>query len=91
MKKKRGKKGNKSKLPKIKKSFKDFLLNDEGKMAKKDILKMGTSLMVANMFLSAQEAAAQVHTSNFFETPDGYHSSHSSHASHGSHGSHSSY
>ena len=74
------------KFPKFKKDIKDFLLSEEGKIAKKDIAKIGISLAVLGLMFPSRAAA--MHT-NFFSTAGrGGHSSHSSHASHASHGSH---
>lgn len=83
---KKGKKGKKE-IPLFKKSIKDFLFNEEGKIAEKDIAKIGISLVVlSSMFLPAQVGA--YHANQFVTTGEGGHVSHSSHASHGSHGSH---
>jgi hypothetical protein len=83
----------KIKLPEFKKEIKDFLLSEEGKITKKDIVKMGMSLAVLSMIFTPSQAIAQPHTSYFYSgnqpgapTPQGGHVSHSSHGSHGSHG-----
>jgi hypothetical protein len=72
--------------PALKKKLKDFLMKEEGKITKKDIVKMGTSLLIAGLMLPGQ-ADAQ-HSSGFIATGTGGHASHTSHSSHGSHGSH---
>lgn len=76
-------------LPKFKKNIKDFLLSEEGKIAKKDIAKIGMSLAVLSLMFPSQVAAQ--HTNTFFSTGQGGHTSHSSHASHASHASHGSH
>lgn len=52
------------KLPQIKKDIKDFLTKEEGNMVKKDVVKMGMSLIVLGVGLKAgmkiDEASAQV-------------------------------
>lgn len=81
----------KVKLPKIKTDIKDFLLNDEGKITKKNIFKMGMSLIAAGMLFTPTQAMAADHTNVFFSTGRGGHNSHNSHGSHSSHGSHNSW
>ncbi len=78
----------KNKLPKIKKDIKDFLLSEEGKMAKKDIAKIGISLAFLSMVFNPTQAAG--HGSGLADdsSSGGHHYSHASHGSHGSHGSH---
>ena len=68
------------KIPLIKKSLKTFLLSEEGKMTKKDIVKM-TAVVVA--VASVLSVAAKPNDS--FAACN-----HASHGSHGSHGSHAS-
>ncbi|MFY9401859.1 MAG: His-Xaa-Ser repeat protein HxsA4 [Candidatus Omnitrophota bacterium] len=89
-------------LPGIKKDIKNFLLSEEGKVSKNNMIKIGMGLAVLGsmMGLSSSTASAD-HSSAFFNNPDrgghashgshGSHGSHSSHGSHGSHGSHSSH
>ena len=87
----RNKKKKKSNLPSNKKEIQDFLFSEEGKITKKDIAKIGTTL-AAISFLMPSEGAAQAHTSALNNPARrGEHVSHSSHGSHGSHGSHSSH
>lgn len=75
------------KLPQLKKQLRDFLTSEEGKITKKDILKIGLSLIALSLMLPS-EGAAQ-HTSGLRnDASQGRHVSHSSHGSHGSHGSH---
>lgn len=76
-----------SKLPKIKKDIKDFLLSEEGKITKKDITKIGMGLAVLSLTIPTS-ALAQGHGNSFFSAGQGGHTSHDSHGSHGSHGSH---
>ena len=71
-------------IPKIKKDLKKFLLSEEGKMTKKNILK--GAMTVTTAALLADSAVAQ--HSNTFHNSGGT-GSHTSHASHGSHASHS--
>jgi hypothetical protein len=71
-------------LPTFKKNIKDFLLSEEGKITKKDIVKIGMGLAVLGMMFPATPAQAQ-HINFFFSDGRGGHTSHSSHASHGSH------
>ena len=80
------------KLPVFRKKIKDFLLSEEGKITKKDIIKIGTSLaFLAMMFTPTQAIAQAQHTNYFFTEGRGGHHSHASHASHGSHSAHSSH
>ena len=69
----------KSQFPKIKKSLKAFLTEEEGKILKKNIKKIGLTLLATSItfgeFFKADESLAAC--------------SHTSHGSHGSHGSHS--
>ncbi len=72
-------------FPKIKKDLKTFLNEEEGKITKKSIKKIGLGLIIAGIAVSglmqADKTLAQIcsHSS---------HGSHGSHSSHGSHGSH---
>lgn len=75
------------KIPKIKKDIKDFLLSEEGKITKKDLVKIGMGLAVLSLMFPSPAAAG--HTNAFFASGQGGHTSHSSHGSHGSHGNHS--
>lgn len=79
----------KNKLPQIKKDIKDFLLKEEGKIVKKDIVKIGISVAVLGMVLKPTDVSA-AHSSSIFTSGRGGHTSHSSHSSHSSHGSHGS-
>ena len=83
-------------LPAIKKDIKHFLLSEEGKVSRKNIIKIGMCLVAVGSFLVPAAAAswrpaAGKHSSSFFNDPGrGGHSSHASHGSHGSHGNHGS-
>lgn len=81
--------------PVMKKNFKDFLMNEEGKITKKDIAKLGVSLAVLGMMMqpgiaNAQHAdnitghfsnfGAATHTSN--ATHANLHTNHTNHANH---------
>jgi len=87
-------------LPQIKKEIKDFLMDEEGKISKKDIAKLGVSLAILGFMLQPEIALAQHtntctgHISSF--AANGHlstcvhtntHANHSNHGSHGSHGS----
>ena len=86
------KKRSKSKFPVSKKKIKDFLLNEEGKITKKNIAKIGAILAILGVSMPSDVAAQ--HTSDFVASHGGSnqggHHSHNSHGSHGSHGSHNS-
>jgi len=48
------KKNNKiSKFPKVKKELKDFMSDDQGKMTRKDVAKLGVSLAVLGMMMQS--------------------------------------
>ena len=68
-----------SSRPQIKKNLKTFLLSEEGKMTKKDIVKM-TAVVIA---VAGVLSVAAKPTDSFAQC------NHASHGSHGSHGSHS--
>lgn len=68
------------KIPLIKKNLKNFLLSEEGKMTKRDIVKM-TAVVVA----VASVVGVATKANDSFAACN-----HASHGSHGSHGSHSS-
>ena len=85
-------------LPSIKKDIKYFLLSEEGKVSKKNIIKIGLGLAaLGSLVNSASQAAVgpsiPEHQSSFYNDATsgkhGSHGSHGSHSSHGSHGSHS--
>lgn len=67
------------KFPKVKKNIRAFLSEEEGKIAKKNIQKIGLGLVMLGMsttaLIQADKTMAQI----------------CSHASHGSHGSHNSW
>ena len=81
------------KMPNFKKDIKDFLLSEEGKIIKKNIIKIGVSLATLSMMFPAKSGFAY-HENSFKSTGGtgggGYHHSHGAHGSHGSHGSHTS-
>ena len=83
-------------FPKIRKEIKDFLFCEEGKMNKKDILKIGLSLSIlSTLFIPAEADAACTshfrHANSLFSTGRGGHSSASPHTQHCSHTSHGSW
>lgn len=84
------------KVPKLKNEIKNFLLSEEGKITKNNILKTGLLLTALNAMLTPEEGLSQVHVNGFFDGPNasgglGGHTSHTSHSSHGSHGAHGSH
>lgn len=64
----------KEKIPSIKKNLKTFLLDEEGKMTKKDIAKMTAVVIATSGALSALVKAADT----FASCSHGSHSNHSS-------------
>jgi len=96
--KKNRRKSKNTALPQIRKHLKNYCFNEEGKISKKSIAKIGMTLA----FLAGSLDSSQAHHSSgthsasqnvFFEQGEGGHSSgvvasHASHPSHTSHGSH---
>jgi len=85
----------KKKLPQIKKNITAFLSSEEGKISKKDAVKIGIGLAMAGIMLGFAGGAEAAHTNYFHNSggqgshvSHGSHGSHSSHSSHSSHGSH---
>ena len=94
MKKKRRKTKNTT-LPQIRKHLKNYCFNEEGKISKKSIAKIGLTLAFLASSLDSSQAnhSSGSGTPNniFFATGEGGHNSgptHASHPSHTSHGSH---
>ncbi len=92
MKKNKSNKKQLKKIPDIKKEIKDFLLNEEGKISKKNVVKIGVSMAVLGMALKSQDASAHTnilgtHTSSFTGTAHQSGQEHNSHTSHSAHGS----
>lgn len=54
----------KIKLPQVKNDIKNFLFNEEAKIAKKDIAKLGMSLALLAIMLNPQDAMAQAHNNS---------------------------
>ncbi len=94
----------KKKIPQIKKNLKNFLLEEEGKISKKNVAKiaggtigLGLALGGAMTVIRPESASGQVacshgsHGSHGSHNSHGSHGSHASHASHGSHTSHASH
>ena len=92
-----------AKLPQLKKDIHDFLLNEEGKIAKKDIAKLGISLAILAMMFAPEviaqhsnsHSAHTSHTNEFFSGGEGGHDSQIPHGNahsnaHSSHSAHSS-
>lgn len=80
----------KKRLPQVKKDISDFLLNEEGKITKKSIAKLGMSLAILAMALEPQGALAQhsnthsshsSHSNSFFSSGTGGHQSSTPHSS----------
>ena len=67
-----------------KKNLKKFLTEEEGKIAKKDIIKIGLAVIVIGTALSGLMKPDKTNAVCS-------HTSHASHGSHGSHGNHSSH
>ena len=94
---KQKKQTNKIHLPEVKKDLKAFLSSEEGRINKKNLIKLGTILFIASKLLQ-QGIAQGAEAPEFKNIPDVTHqaktiafSSHVSHASHSSHSSHSSH
>jgi len=93
---------NKPHIPIIKKDLKSFLTSEEGKITKKNIVKLGMALFIASQVFQ-QSITKGVENIKFKDTSidttnnklafssHRSHSSHTSHASHSSHGSHGSH
>ena len=76
-------------MPKLKKRINAFLIGEDGKVSKSNILNVSTVLIGAGILLSNSNIAA-AHSDSLAVTANGCsatssHTSHSSHASHGSH------
>ena len=61
----------KNKIPEIKKEINDFLLNDEGKISKKTVVKLGITLAVLAMAVTPQGANADTVTTHTDDFPGG--------------------
>ncbi len=88
-------------LPQIKKEIKDFLMDEEGRISKKDIAKLGLSLAVLGFMLQPEISLAQHHNnytshiSSFAATghlsTSKHQNTHYNHSNHGNHSNHSSH
>ena len=83
--------------PVIKKQLKDFMMDEEGKITKKDIAKLGVSLAVLGMMMQPGLVNAQYtniltgHASSIDSTGHSSSATHTNtHANHSNHGNHSS-
>ena len=81
-----------SKLPKVEKELKDFIGDEEGKMTRKDVAKLGVSIAVLGMMM--QPGAAQGGTTTHTNTaqlanPPGACASHTNVTTHSNHSNHS--
>ena len=79
------------KLPKLKKKINAFLVGEEGKISKSNLIKGGILLgsMIPTVgIVVARHVSYDYHTNNFSDTVHSNSVEH--HASHGSHGHHSS-
>jgi hypothetical protein len=96
MKKNKLRKIKNSNIPQLKKDIKYFLMNEEGKVSKKNIAKIGITLAALGVALEPMNALAQhsshnSHNNVFITGGNGGHSSTTVHSnSHSNHGSHSS-
>jgi hypothetical protein len=64
------KKKNKRIFPKIEKELKDFMADDQGKMTRKDVAKLGVSLAVLGMMMQTTSSEAQTtHTNTITPGP----------------------
>ena len=88
----------KAALPQIKKEIKDFLMDEEGRISKKDIAKLGVSLAVLGFMLQPEIAMAGhnnaygAHISSFAAAGHMSTSVHTNtHTNHSNHSNHSSY
>lgn len=86
----------KKNLPSFKKDIKDFVLNEEGKISKKNIAKIGISLAILEMMFEPMAQAGPSHSSHashssgLFSTGRGGHQSTTTHANtHSNHSNHS--
>ncbi len=89
----KGKKGLSS-LPAIAKEIGDFFSDEEGRVSKKDVTRLGVSLAVLGMMLKANESFADtVHTNTYPGHNSAFdamgHNSMAIHSNHASHSSHS--
>jgi hypothetical protein len=84
-------KNKKYQFPKIKKNLKTFLTEEEGKIAKRNIEKIGLSLIMLGIATAGLMQADKTLAQTCSHASHASHSSHSSHSSHGSHGSHGSH
>ncbi len=87
---------NKNILPGIKKKLSAFLTSEEGKITRKQAVKIASTLLaagfaVSNSFSASIKNAVMTDTTNIAGSiqPAAFTKQHGSHASHGSHGSHS--
>lgn len=88
-------------LPKAKKSIKNYIMGEDGKISKQSMLTLGAffgasafASIVSTKNVQAQHVSHGAHCSHSSHGSHGSHSahgSHSSHVSHGSHGSHASH
>lgn len=69
------KKKDKKKIPQLKKDIKDFLIKEEGNIVKKDVVKVGMSLLMLGVGLKAgmeaDEAKALLCDKCMFPNPPG--------------------
>ncbi len=87
----------KKNMPQLKEEIKDFLFNEEGKITKKNIGKIGISLVILGMMLESNASAhnshssVAPHTNSFNYGGSGGHTSAPVHSNtHANHSNHSS-
>lgn len=86
-----------SNLPKVEKELKDFMADDEGKMTRKDVAKLGVSLAVLGMMMQPESAQSSdpvnvtSHTNTITPGPTANCATHSNITSHSNHANHSSH
>lgn len=73
-------------ISKVKKKITEFLLSEDGKVSKSDIIKAGVVVVASSAMLTSDAQAAAIHTNNVNFEQDccvrhGNHNSHSSHSS----------
>ncbi len=76
-------------LPKVEKELKDFMADDQGKMTRKDVAKLGVSLAVLGMMMQPETASAQYSHSNTAVATGGTCVSHTNVSTHSNHSNHS--
>ena len=63
----KGNKKKKSMIPKLKRKIDDFLLNEEGKISRKNIAKLGISVAILGLMLDSDNPAYAEHTDGHYD------------------------